>query len=75
MIISSQDLGFSLLEAQSSVPCGSDGKESASDVGDLASIPGSGRSPREGNGSPGEFYEQRSLVGYSSWDPKELLND
>ena len=31
---------------------GSDGKESACNVGDLGSIPGSGRSPGEGNGYP-----------------------
>ena len=30
-------------------PSGSDGKESAYDAGDLGSIPGSGRSPGEGN--------------------------
>ena len=30
-------------------PGGSDGKESASNAGDLVSIPGSGRSPGEGN--------------------------
>ena len=29
---------------------GSDGKESVCNVGDLGSIPGSGRSPGEGNG-------------------------
>ena len=33
------------------VPGGSDGKESACNVGDLGSIPGSGRSPGEGNGN------------------------
>ena len=32
------------------LPSGSDGKESACNVGDLGSIPGSGRSPGEGNG-------------------------
>ena len=32
-------------------PGGSDDKESARNVEDLGSIPGSGRSPREGNGS------------------------
>ena len=32
-------------------PGGSDGKESASNAGDLGLIPGSGRSPGEGNGS------------------------
>ena len=31
-------------------PGGSDGKESAGSVGDPGSIPGSGRSPGEGNG-------------------------
>ena len=31
---------------------GSDGKESACNVGDLGSIPGSERSPGEGNGNP-----------------------
>ena len=31
---------------------GSDGKESAGNAGDLGSIPGSGRSPEEGNGNP-----------------------
>ena len=31
-------------------PCGSAGKESASNAGDLDSVPGLGRSPREGKG-------------------------
>ena len=33
-------------------PCGSEGKVSACDAGDLGSIPGSGRCPGEGNGNP-----------------------
>ena len=39
--------------------------------GDSGSVPGLGRSPGEGNGNPlpvfwpGEFHDQRSLVGYS----------
>ena len=33
-------------------PGGSDGKASACNAGDLGSVPGSGRSPGEGNGSP-----------------------
>ena len=33
----------------------SDGKESACNAGDLGSIPGSGGSPREGNGSPLQY--------------------
>ena len=36
-------------------PCGSDGKASAYSAGDKGSIPGSGRSPGEGNGNPLEF--------------------
>ena len=31
------------------LPCGSDGKESVCDAGDLGLIPGLGRSPGEGN--------------------------
>ena len=33
-------------------PGGSDGKESACNAGDPSLIPGSGRSPGEGNGNP-----------------------
>ena len=35
--------------------CGSDGKESACNVGNLGSIPGSGRSPGERNGNPLQY--------------------
>ena len=34
---------------------GSDGKESACSAGDPGSIPGSGRSPAEGNGNPVQY--------------------
>ena len=40
-------------------PGGSDGKESACNVGDLGLTPGLGRSPGEGNGNP---------LQYSCWD-------
>ena len=36
-------------------PCGSAGRESACNVGDLGSIPGLGRSPGEGKGYPLQF--------------------
>ena len=36
-------------------PGGSDGKTSAYNAGDLGSIPGSGRSPGEGNGNPFQY--------------------
>ena len=43
---------------------------------DLGSIPGFGRSPGEGNGSPpillpGKFHGQRNLEGSSPWGRKE----
>ena len=50
----------------------SGGKESACNSGDQGSIPGSGRSPGEGNSYlPGEFHGQRSLEDYSPWSRKE----
>ena len=61
---------------------GSDGKESASNVGDLDSIPGLGRSPGEGMAThstpvflPGDLQGQRSLVDYSSWGRKRFGHD
>ena len=39
----------------SCIPCGSAGKESACNVGDLGSIPGLGRSPREGKDYPIQY--------------------
>ena len=36
-------------------PDGSDGKESTCNAGDQGLIPGSGRSPREGNGNPLQY--------------------
>ena len=56
---------------------GSDGKESACNVGDLGSVPGMGRFPGGGHGNPlqNSYLEnphgQRSLVGYSPWSRKE----
>ena len=37
------------------LPCGSDGKASACNAGDPDLIPGSGRSPGEGNGNPLQY--------------------
>ena len=39
----------------SGFPGGSDGKVSVCNAGDLGSIPGSGRSPGEGNGNPLQY--------------------
>ena len=44
-------------------PGGSDGKESSCSVGDLGLIPGSGRSPGEGNGNPLQYC----CLGRGAW--------
>ena len=60
------------------VKCGSDGKVSAYGALDQGSIPGSGRSPGEGNGTPLQYsclenpMDGEALVGYSPWGHKEL---
>ena len=60
------------------IPGGSDGKESAYNVGDLGLIPGLGRPPGGGHGNPLQDsclenpHGQRSLVGCSPCDGKEL---
>jgi len=59
-------------------PCGSAGKESTCNAGDLGSIPGLGRSPGEGHDNPLQYSclenprGQRSLVVYSLLGHKEL---
>jgi len=58
-------------------PDGSDGKESACNVGDLGSFSGLGRSPGEGKCLsipvllPREFHGQKCLVAYRPWGCKE----
>ena len=48
-------------------PGGSDGKESACSAGDLGSIPGSGRSPGEGNGNPLQYSCLENSVDGGAW--------
>ena len=68
-----EGLSFSL----SDFPCGSAGKKSACNAGDLGSIPRVGRSPWRRKWQttpvflPGKSHGQRSLAGYSSWGFKE----
>ena len=53
-------------------------KNPPANAGDTGSIPGSGRSPGEGERQPtpvflpGKFHGQRSLEGYSSWGLKSV---
>ena len=56
---------------------GSNGKETACNAGDLGSIPGWGRSPREGNGYPLQYPCLENLMDRGAWrtllvDGKEL---
>ena len=46
---------------------GSDGKESACSVGDLGSIPGSGKSPGEGNGNPLPYSCLENPMDRGAW--------
>ena len=48
-------------------PGGSAGKESACNVGDLGSIPGSGRSPEGGHGSPLQCYCLENPMDRGAW--------
>ena len=45
-----EHLPFRAAFLQTGLPCSSADKESACNVGDLGSIPGSGRSPKDGKG-------------------------
>ena len=66
-----------ILQCSAFFPCSSVGKESAYSARDFGSIPGSGRSPGEGNDNPLQYsclenpHEQRSLADYSPWGCKE----
>ena len=56
--ILSTNLGF---------PGGSDSKESACNEGDPGSIPGSGRSPGEGNDNPLQYSCLENLMDRGAW--------
>ena len=49
------------------IPGGSDGKVSACNVADPSSIPGSGRSPGEGNGNPLQYSCLENPMDGGNW--------
>ena len=49
------------------LPCGSDGKASAYNAGDLGSIPGSLRSPGEGNGNQLQYSCLENPMDGAAW--------
>ena len=48
-------------------PGGSDGKASVYNAGDQGLIPGSGRSPGEGNGNPLQYYCLENPMDRGAW--------
>ena len=58
---------FSSSSAIMGFPGGSEGKASACNAGDLGSIPGSGRSPGEGNGSPLQYSCLENPMDREAW--------
>ena len=52
---------------ETSFPGGSDGKVSAYNAEDPGSIPGSGRSPREGNGNPLQYSCLENPMDRGAW--------
>ena len=48
-------------------PGGSEGEASAYNAGDLGSIPGSGRSPGEGNGNPLQYSCLENPMDGGAW--------
>ena len=67
-LISFQMLILSSLCTSAGFPGGSEVKVSACNEGDLGSIPGSGRSPGEGNGNPLQYScLENPMVGGVWW--------
>ena len=61
------ELNWFLPYKNSGFPGGSDDKDSAGNVGDLGSIPGSGRSPGEGNGNPLQYSCLENPMDREAW--------
>ena len=58
-----------------SFPCGSVGKESTCNVGDLGSIPALGRSPGKGKGYSFQYSGLENFMDYSSWGSQRVGHD
>ena len=59
--------GLSFCSSKNGFLGGSDGKVSAYNVGDLGSIPGSGRPSGEGNGNPLQYSYLENPVDGGAW--------
>ena len=58
---------YVVVSAQKSFPLSPVGKESACNAGDPGSIPGSGRSPEEGNGNPLQYSCLENPMDRGAW--------
>ena len=65
--IFSQSVGCFFVLSMVSFPGGSEGEESACNIGDSGSIPGSGRSPEEGNGNPLQYSCLENPMDGGAW--------
>ena len=61
------DLSWEHISNGFTLPGDSDGKPSACNVGDPGSIPGSGRSPGEGNGNPLQYSCLENSMDGGAW--------
>ena len=61
------DMFITLTVLTMGFPGGSEGKASACNGGDLGSIPGSGRSPGEGNGNPLQYFCLENPMDRETW--------
>ena len=66
-ISNSMDMNLRKLREIWGFPGGSDGKESACNAGDPGLIPGSGRSPGEGNDSPLQYSCLEKFMDRGAW--------
>ena len=67
-------LGYSSFILSFPFSGGSDAKESACNAGDLGSIPGLGRSPREGNSYPLQYSCLENPKNRAAWQVHRLAN-
>ena len=66
-LLAGRGWGNEVLTSRDGFPGGSDGKESACNAGDMGSIPGSGRSPGEGNGNPLQYSCLENAMDRGAW--------
>ena len=64
-------MGSTTLLRVNNSSCGSAGKESACNAGDLSLIPELGRFPGEGKGYPLHYFGLEKSMDYSPWNCKE----